>query len=76
MIIQCHASRKLSARCPQCFSLLCPASGYWQVWITQGMHGIMHEFFNQKGLFQWNVMPFGFYNTPATLQIMDCILET
>ena len=56
------------------FSTLYLKSRYWQV---EGApeHRERTAFCTQEGLFEFNVMPFGLCNMPATFQrLMDCIL--
>ncbi|CAI5689901.1 unnamed protein product [Oreochromis niloticus] len=56
------------------FSTLDLASGYWQVELTPRARRAA-AFCTRTGLFEWNVMPFGLCNAPATLQrLMDRVL--
>jgi len=49
-------------------------SGYWQVEMTPNDRE-KTAFCTQEGLFEFNVMPFGLCNAPATFQcLMDCVL--
>lgn len=56
------------------FSTLDLMSEYWQVEMTPRVRKAA-AFCTQKGLFEWNVMPFGLRNVLATFQrLMDRVL--
>lgn len=56
------------------FSTLDLVSGYWQVELTLRACKAA-AFCTRNGLFQWNVMPLGLCNAPATFQqLMDRVL--
>ncbi|MGH0121890.1 UNVERIFIED_CONTAM: hypothetical protein FKN15_067186 [Acipenser sinensis] len=57
------------------FSTLDLASGYWQVELTLRARKAA-AICSRKGLFEWNVMPFGLCNASATFQrLMDRVLS-
>jgi hypothetical protein len=58
------------------FCVLDLASGYWQVKMAQ-MDRCKTAFTSHRGLYQFNVMPFGLCNAPGTFQrMMDRLLKT
>ena len=58
----------------QWFSVFDMASGYWQVpMAAKDKH--LTAFATKDGLFEWNVMPFGLRNAPATYcKLMGTVL--
>ena len=60
----------------QMFSTLDLASGCWQVEVQEGDKE-KTAFSTRDGHFEFNVMPFGLSNTPATFEkLMECVLTS
>ena len=56
------------------FSTIDLRSDYWKVEMAPADRG-KTVFCSQEGLFEFNFMPFGLCNAPATFQhLMDCVL--
>ena len=58
----------------QWFTTLDLLSGYWQVGLTEAARQ-KSAFVTRRGLFLWNVMPFGLCNAPSTFErLMETVL--